>query len=177
MMLYSRTMKKGFLVYGLGSLILAALVLGQGVVYAEHQTGNRPPTQQTANTPPTQQTANTPPKQGTGNRPPTSQTPAASSGFGLDVKFKNPLKVDSIVEAISLLMNIILKIALPFVIVMFIWSGMKFILAQGKPDELKKARQIFYGTVIGTLLILGAWTITNAIVGTVNTLMSSTTTN
>ena len=93
-----------------------------------------------------------------------------NTGFKLQVRLKNPLKVDTIAEAIKLFMDIVLKIALPFIIVFFIWSGLKFILALGNPTKIKDAKNMFWYTIIGTLLILGAWTITNAIIGTVNAL-------
>ena len=65
-----------------------------------------------------------------------------------------------------------MKIALPFIVVFFIWSGLSFILARGNPEGIKKAKNMFLYTIIGTLLILGAWAITNAIIGTVNTITS-----
>ncbi len=95
-----------------------------------------------------------------------------SKGFPLRVKLNNPLKVDTIREAIKLFMDAVVKIAIPFIVVFFIWSGLKFILAQGNPEAIKKAKTMFWYTVIGTLLILGAWGITNAIVGTINAIAS-----
>lgn len=94
--------------------------------------------------------------------------------FQLNFKLENPLKVGSIQDAIKLFMNALVKIAIPFIIVMFIWSGLKFILARGDPKALGAAKNMFLGTVLGTLVILGAWTITNAIVGTINSIGSST---
>lgn len=94
-----------------------------------------------------------------------------SSGFNLDVKLENPLKVDTVEEAIKFFVNTLIKIAIPFIVIFFIWSGLKFILAQGNPTKVAEAKKMFWYTIIGTLLILGAWTITNAIIGTVNTLV------
>jgi hypothetical protein len=117
---------------------------------------------------------------GTGNNG--SQTPAPTltpkthvpattgSGFALNVKINNPLKVDTIQGAIKLFMDAVLRIAIPFIVIFFIWSGLSFILARGNPTKLVTARKMFWYTIIGTLLILGAWTITNAIIGTVNTI-------
>jgi Type IV secretion system pilin len=90
------------------------------------------------------------------------------SGLCLNVKIKNPLKVDSIQGAIGLFMSAILRIAIPFIVIFFIWSGLNFVLARGNPEGIKKAKNMFWYTIIGTLLILGAWTITNIIIGTVN---------
>ena len=100
--------------------------------------------------------------------PPTSQV----SEFPLQVKLKNPLKVDTVQDAIKLFMDAVVKIAIPFIVVFFIWSGINFILAQGNSKKLEDAKRMFWYTVIGTLLILGAWAITDAIVGTINSIAS-----
>lgn len=99
-------------------------------------------------------------------------TQAAGGGFLLDVKLQNPLKVDTISDAISFFMSTIIKIALPFIVLFFIWAGFKFVTARGKPDKITEAKKMFWYTIIGSLLILGAWTITNAIIGTVNSIVS-----
>ncbi|MBP6857776.1 MAG: hypothetical protein KBC11_01085 [Candidatus Pacebacteria bacterium] len=105
---------------------------------------------------------------GTGTSGTTSGSDATD--FDLKVRINNPLKVGTISEAISLFMNAVLRIAIPFIIIFFIWSGLSFILARGNPEKIKTAKNMFWYTVIGTLLILGAWTITNAIIGTVNSI-------
>lgn len=101
-----------------------------------------------------------------------AQKPGTASGFDLTIKLKNPLQVETIQEAVRVFMSALVKIAVPFIIVFFIWSGFNFILAQGNPEKIKKAKNMFFNTVIGALLILGAWAITNAIVGTVNSLVN-----
>lgn len=99
-----------------------------------------------------------------------SGTPTSGSGFALKVKINNPLKVDTIQGAIRLFMDAVLRIAIPFIVIFFIWSGLSFVLARGNPTKLETAKKMFWYTVVGTLLILGAWTITNAIIGTVNSI-------
>jgi hypothetical protein len=99
-----------------------------------------------------------------------------TSGDGFNIKFKNPLKVSTIQEAVRFFINTLLKIAIPFIVVFFIWSGLNFILAQGNKDKVQKAKNMFLNTIIGSLLILGAWAITNAIVGTVNSIANTDTT-
>ncbi len=118
------------------------------------------------------------PQTGTGGTftPQTSTSTASGSASGagggilLDVKLQNPLKVNDIQSAIKFFVDTLIKIAIPFIVVFFIWAGLKFILAQGKPDKITEAKKMFWYTIIGTLLILGAWTITNAIIGTVNSI-------
>lgn len=103
---------------------------------------------------------------------PRTGCPPTATGFKLGIKLNNPLKVSTIQEAIKFFLNTIMKIALPFIVVFFIWSGLKFILARGNPKAIEEAKNMFLYTIIGTLLILGAWAITNAIIGTVNTITS-----
>lgn len=112
---------------------------------------------------------------GAQNPPNTSSTGnnfVPSSGFDLKVKLDNPLKVDTINEAITFFVNTLIKIAIPVIVIFFIWAGLKFVLARGNPTKIEEAKNMFWYTVIGTLLILGAYTITNAIVGTINTIVS-----
>lgn len=102
----------------------------------------------------------------------TRNNPGVSSptSFDLGLHIDNPLKVATIQDAVKFFVTTIVKIAIPLIVISFIWSGLSFIFAQGRPESVKKAKNIFFNTVIGTLLILGAWTITNAIVGTVNSI-------
>lgn len=97
---------------------------------------------------------------------------SCGSGLCLNIAIKNPLKVDTIQEAIKLFMDAVLKIAIPFIVLAFLWSGFNFVLARGNSEKVTKAKNMFVFTIIGTLLILGAWTITNAIIGTVNSITS-----
>ncbi len=106
------------------------------------------------------------------NPNPTTNNTTVSQNPGLNIHLNNPLKVNTITDAISLFMSIIIRIALPLIIIFFIWAGLSFILARGNPTKIETAKRMFFYTVIGTMLILGAWVITNAIIGTVNVIMS-----
>ena len=103
-------------------------------------------------------------------------TPSSqNSNFKLQVKLDNPLAkngINTINDAVKAFMGAIVRIAIPFIVVFFIWSGLSFILARGNEKKILEAKNMFLYTIIGTLLILGAWAITNAIVGTVNSLGS-----
>lgn len=99
-----------------------------------------------------------------------TNTNSQNSGFNLDIKLKNPLEVDTIQEAIKLFVNAVVRLAIPVIVIFFLWSGLMFIFARGNPEKIRQAKNMFFYTIIGTLLILGAWTITNAIIGTVNSI-------
>lgn len=100
----------------------------------------------------------------------TAQANPTNSGSVLSLQIKNPLNVSTIQEAVRFFVNTIVKLAIPVIVFFFLYSGFMLILAQGKPEAIAKARRMFFYTLIGTLLVLGAWSITNAIVGTVNTI-------
>ena len=72
-----------------------------------------------------------------------SGTNPAVSNFQLQVRLNNPLKVDTIEGAVKFFVTTLVKIAIPFIVVFFIWAGLKFILALGKPEEVAKAKKMF----------------------------------
>ncbi len=106
------------------------------------------------------------------NSPAGTANTVAATNQALNIHLNNPLSVSTIGGAISLFMSVIIRIALPLIILFFIWSGLMFIFARGNPEKIKVAKNMFFYTVIGTLLILGAWVITNAIIGTVSSIIS-----
>lgn len=104
------------------------------------------------------------------SNPPTSSTKNQQQAFTLDLKIENPLKVTTVQEAIKLGLDFVMKIAIPVIIVLFIWSGFLFVFALGNKEKLTKAKNNFLYTLIGSGIVLGAWTIATAIINTVNSL-------
>jgi hypothetical protein len=154
------SMKKTFALI----LITASLLTTVGGTMVFAQRGGGGNTQQQSeldNTPPQQQQSDL------DNTPPSS---TQATDIPLKIKLENPLEVDTVQGAIEVFMDAVIKIAIPFIVVFLIWSGLQFILAQGNQEKLRAAKQTFWYTIIGALLILGAWAITDAIVGTVNSL-------
>lgn len=99
----------------------------------------------------------------------------AAPSQAISVKIDNPLGVKTINEAIAKIMNVIVKLAIPVIICFFIWTGFQFILAQGDSKKLGEAKGMLGNVIIGSILILGAWTIATAIVNTVNLITTGTT--
>lgn len=91
-------------------------------------------------------------------------------GAGINFKLENPLKgtADSIGCLVSEILKILVNIGAVVAIMFIIWSGFLFVTAQGNEAKLKSAKQAFMGAVIGTALLLGAWTIAVAITGTIS---------
>lgn len=82
----------------------------------------------------------------------------------------NPLKVDSLEGLLGLILDAVIQIGTIVLVLAIIWVGFLFVKAQGKPEELAKARQAFIWTIIGGLILLGAKGIMEVIQATVNTL-------
>lgn len=80
---------------------------------------------------------------------------------------KNPLGSSDLNILIQRIMNVVSVVGGIVVVVFIIYSGYKFVMAGGNEAEHKKAREIFYGTIIGGAILLGADIIANIIIGTV----------
>lgn len=104
----------------------------------------------------------------------TTEEEDTSSEAAEFVKLKNPLAgtVDSIPELIREILDIIVLIGVPIVAIMIIVSGLRLVLAQGKPEELSKARQGLLWTIVGAAIVLGAYAISEAIGSTVGELVA-----
>lgn len=106
-------------------------------------------------------------------QPCVSAPESSTNGFDLNVHLENPLhETTTIPQALALIMRALFKIAIPIIVFFFLWTGLSYILALGKPEKLKEVHKMFLWTVIGTLLVLGAYTITNILVGTINTIVN-----
>lgn len=60
------------------------------------------------------------------------------------------------------------KIALPFLVLFAIWSGLQFVLARGNEEKLSKAKENFLYVIIGTAIVFGAWGLAELLSGTVD---------
>lgn len=94
----------------------------------------------------------------------------------IDIGIKNPLssEIDSIPAFIEAIIEIVLIIGVPIVVLAIIYVGFLFVKAQGKPEEITKAKKALIYTLIGAALLLGAFVIANAIGKTVDEIKSTT---
>ncbi|PCI29645.1 hypothetical protein COB55_01740 [Candidatus Wolfebacteria bacterium] len=64
--------------------------------------------------------------------------------------------------------KIVIPIGFSIATLMIIYSGFLFVVAQGNPTKLEKAKTAFLWTVIGTAVLLGSWAIASVIEATIN---------
>lgn len=90
--------------------------------------------------------------------------------FKIDNPFKGGASLTNILNVF--LENIIMPLATVLVVLAIIYSGFKFVMAQGDPGEIKKAREGLMYVLIGAAILLGATGISAAVKGTLSQLVS-----
>jgi len=84
----------------------------------------------------------------------------------ITTKIVNPLGdggPQNIPDFIKAAIDIVLIVGVPIIVLAIIYSGFLFVKAQGKPEDLKTAKNTLLYTLIGAALLLGAYVIANAI--------------
>jgi hypothetical protein len=97
---------------------------------------------------------------------------AASGGgsvSGGSATIQNPLGTNSVQGLLLKIMDLVVKVGSIIVVFFIIYSGYKFVTARGNESEVTKAKDIFWATIIGGAILLGADVIANVVVNTVKT--------
>jgi len=89
------------------------------------------------------------------------------------IKLANPIGTNDFIAFISMLLDIALKIGIPVATGFFIWAGFQYILAQGNATKITTAYKNIKSVVFGTIIFLGAWSITNIIIKTFQSVTGS----
>lgn len=80
----------------------------------------------------------------------------------------NPLSFNTLREFLEAILNVIVTIAFPVVVVMVIYTGFLFVTARGNEQKLSTAKTALVWTLVGAMIVLGAFVLANAISGTVD---------
>ncbi len=99
-----------------------------------------------------------------------AKTPDGSGGAASQQKsipkLENPIYADNVQELLYTIVDLAILIGVIIATFVFIFIGFKFVMAQGDPAALTKARSWFLSAVIGTALLLGAKVIMEVIKNT-----------
>jgi heme A synthase len=83
----------------------------------------------------------------------------------------NPLKGgQSLQSFLTSILSFVIKIGAIVVVFMLVYVGYLFVVAQGAPDKISKARTALLWTIVGALILLGAQAIALGIQATVDAL-------
>lgn len=92
---------------------------------------------------------------------------AQAGGSGPTIK--NPLNSDSVSDILTNLMKIVVTIGTIVVVFFIIYSGFMFVTAGGDTGKVTKAKDMFFATIIGGAILLGADVIATVVVNTIKT--------
>ncbi len=88
-------------------------------------------------------------------------------------QIQNPLGPGTgVMDFLKSLVGIIIRAGIPLVILALIYSGFLFVEAQGNPNKLITAKKTLLWTVVGSAVLLGAWTIVTILVNTVGAIVA-----
>lgn len=90
----------------------------------------------------------------------------------IDLNLPNPLAgtIDTLPEFFRKLIDIVIKIAIPLIAIVIVYSGLLFVTARGDEKQLETAKNTFLFAVIGGLILLASWLIAEAIKDALTTL-------
>lgn len=82
-----------------------------------------------------------------------------------EAALKNPIGPENQTfgDVIEKIAGAVTMVAIPVVSVFLIYSGFLFVTARGNAEQVTKAKTVFFWTIIGTLLIVGATVIATAL--------------
>jgi hypothetical protein len=83
---------------------------------------------------------------------------------------QNPLGggSQSLCGFIKNILNVVLAVAIPFIVLFIVYAGFLFIFARGKPAEIERAKRNFLYVIIGTFVFLGCWVLGQVVANTIN---------
>jgi hypothetical protein len=90
--------------------------------------------------------------------------PAVASA---EATFSNPIQAQSIAGLLTDVLKFFVRVATVVCVLGIVWSGFLFVKAQGNDEQLAKAKRAFFFSLVGTLLMLGAEVLAQAIGKTV----------
>lgn len=83
----------------------------------------------------------------------------------------NPLgKNTTLFTVIVRVVDGLIILAIPIVVFMVIYAGFLFVTAQGNVEKLEKAKRAILYSLIGALILVGAWAIADLIRSTIESL-------
>jgi len=104
------------------------------------------------------------------------QTGGQGDGFQplvITEQIENPLGDGSSLPAfVESLLGIIVRAGIPLIVLALVYTGFRFVEARGNPGKIEDAKKLLLWTVIGSAIILGAWTIATILTNTITTIIS-----
>lgn len=91
----------------------------------------------------------------------------------IEFELTNPLNLPddaSLIDVLNMIVDAAMYIAIPVIVILIIYTGLLFVMAQGNETKIKEAKQMFFYVIIGTAIILGAKVLVAIVENTMNAL-------
>ncbi len=87
---------------------------------------------------------------------------------------KNPLgdQFGTIPGFVQGMLSVIMYIGVPFIGLILVYAGFKFLFARGKSEQIKSAAFNIQWVIIGIAIFLGAWALATIIDSTIKSIMA-----
>lgn len=95
---------------------------------------------------------------------------SANHVFAQGIKIQNPLNATDVSTVINKVVDWLIQIGAVAVVLAIVYAGFLFVAAQGKPEEINKAKMTLFWTIIGAMILLGAQIISSVIESTIKQL-------
>jgi len=92
-------------------------------------------------------------------------------GTVASAQITNPIKYDTFSELVAAIINAAVYVLMPFVVLAFIYTGFLFVKAQGKPEEIDKAKSALWWSIVGAFILLGASAFSQIINSTISSII------
>lgn len=107
------------------------------------------------------------------------QTPLQAQDYGLKETAgaagnRLPQTNDSVATVAGRVVNAILSLVGIVFMVLIIWAGVQWMLSLGNSDKVAKARNLMIHSIIGLVIVLGAYLITSYVLSIITTGLGST---
>lgn len=87
------------------------------------------------------------------------------------IAISNPLGENTTFAVlINKVADVVIAIGIPIAALFIVYAGFLFVSARGSEEQITKAKTMFYWTVIGTMLVVGAKVIAQALESTIRSL-------
>ena len=99
-------------------------------------------------------------------------TKTAISQTGPSATLQNPLgkNISDVPTLLNTVIGVVISFSYIVVACFLIWSGFKFVTAQGNESKITSAKTTFYWTIIGALIVMGAQTLSSVFQETLKSL-------
>jgi hypothetical protein len=113
--------------------------------------------------------SNTPTGGAGGSNTPTGGAGGSNSSGCVPGKLCNPLTgITSVGAFVSKFIEIFSYVVILFAVLALVWTGLQYILAQGKPDKLTELSRRLLWIVIGIAIVIGARIIVQVVINTLS---------